>query len=169
MGAPRLSTRIKQAGLAPDVARTFAEGLREVIGEDPAEGTTKAALVDRILGALAGQAEAAAPFEALWPHGELFLTACVTVAVADGEYRVGEARLISNHAHRLGFSARQLAALEKRVIRRIVERGAAVRRRDEALAAGAALDAPDPGPAAARRERTEELEVTETVPPGSSA
>ena len=162
MGAPRLSTRIKQAGLAPAVARTFSDGLRAVIGEDPIEGTSRAALVERVLGALSSQAERPAPFEALWPHSELFLTACVTVAVTDGEYRVSEARQISHYAHRLGFSARQLAELESRVLRKIVERGAAVRRRDAARAAGAGIDAPEPGLGSVLDRETDDLEVTET-------
>lgn len=165
MGAPRLSTRIKQADLPPAVARTFADGLRQVIGEDPEAGSTKAALVDRVLGALTGQADTPAPFEALWPHGELFLTACVTLAVVDGEYRVEEARLISHYAHRLGLSARQLAELESRTIRQLVERGAAVRRRDAARAAGAAVEAPDPGLRADAPLTKEEVEATEPVVP----
>lgn len=165
MGAPRLSTRIKQADLSPEVSRTFADGLREVIGADAASSSAKLALVARVLGALPGEPAEAAPFEALWAHGELFLTACVTLAVADGEYRVEEARLISNFAHRLGLSARQLAELERRTIRQIVERGAAVRRRDAARAAGAAVDAPNPGLQADGPLHTDELERTETVVP----
>lgn len=165
MSAPRLSTRIKQAALSPEVARTFADGLRAVIGADPTEGTAKAALVARVLGALPADPSEGAPFEALWPHAELFLTACVTVAVADGEYRVEEARLISNFAHSLGLSARQLAELERRTIRQIVQRGAAVRRRDAARAAGAAIEAPEPGIRADDALGTDELERTEPVVP----
>lgn len=148
MGAPRLSTRIRHADLSRGVAKTFARGLRDVIGADPAEGSTKAAAVARILGALPADEEPAAPFEALWAHAELFLTACVTLAVADGEYRVEEARLISNFAHRLGFSARQLADLERRTIRQIVRRGAAVRLEDAVRGAEASGPAPGDPPVA---------------------
>jgi hypothetical protein len=128
MTAPRLSTRIREAALAPDVARTFANGLRQVMGQDTADGTTKSALMGRLLGALKEGPEPA-PFDALWPHRELFLTGCITMAVADGEYRVEEARLISHFAHRLGLSARQLADLEARVFGQLAARGADVRRR----------------------------------------
>jgi hypothetical protein len=167
MSAPRLSTRIKQADLSPEVSRTFADGLREVIGAAQTSGNAKKALVARVLGALPAEPGDAAPFEALWPHGELFLTACVTVAVADGEYRVEEARLISNFAHRLGLSARQLAELERRTIRQIVERGAEVRRRDAARAAGAAVEAPEPTLRLDEPLPTDEIELTQpVVPPG---
>lgn len=142
MGAPRLSTRIRHADLSRGVAKTFARGLQCVIGADPAEGSTKAAAVSRILGALPADDEPEAPFEALWAHAELFLTACVTLAVADGEYRVEEARLISNFAHRLGFSARQLADLERHTLRQIVKRGAAVRLEDACRGAEGAQPAP---------------------------
>jgi hypothetical protein len=163
MSTPRLSTRIREAALTPDVARTFADGLRQVMGEDPADGTTKAALVNRLREALqdpeSTQAEAA-PFEALWPHGELFLTACITIAVSDGEYRVEEARLVSHFAHALGLSARQLATLESKVLRQIAARGAAVRRRDVAREAGDAVEAPEPR---ALVGADVEIERTETV------
>jgi hypothetical protein len=152
MTAPRLSTRIQESGLAPDVARTFADGLRQVMGEDGADGTTKAVLIGRLLGALK-EGPAPAPFEALWPHGELFLTGCITVAVSDGEYRVEEARLISHFAHGLGLSARQLADLEARVFGQLAARGADVRRR-QGSASG--HDAPEPGAL-----KTEEAELTE--------
>ena len=165
MGAPRLSTRIKQADLSPEVSRTFADGLRELIGAGQVSGSAKNALVARVLGALPAEPGDAAPFEALWPHGELFLTACVTLAVADGEYRVEEARLISNFAHRLGLSARQLAELERRTIRQIVERGAAVRRQDAARAAGAAVDPPDRDPRQDAPLFTDEVEATQPVVP----
>ena len=50
-------------------------------------------------------------------HAELFVRACVTVALADGQYSVEEARLVSGLAHRLGVSAHQLAELETTVFR----------------------------------------------------
>lgn len=175
MSTPRLSTRIRAAALAPDVARTFAEGLKQVMGEDPADGTTKAALVARLRSALqdpdaggTGWEAEPAPFEALWPHGELFLTACITIAVADGEYRIEEARLISHYAHRLGLSARQLAALESKVLKQLAARGAAVRRRDVARQVGDAVEAPEPRGLAGGEEIERTEPVTGRGPAGST-
>ncbi len=122
MAAPKLSKRIKAAAFSPSVSRTFAEGLKEITqGLEPS--AEREALIKRLTGP-PDQCNAA-PFEALWPHAELYLTACVYVAVSDGQYRVEEARLISEHAHRLGFSARQLAELESRVFEELRERGTA--------------------------------------------
>ncbi len=123
MSSSRLVHRIAAAGLTPEAARTFADGLRAVAGQDLAEGSAKAALITRLMGAVA-QAPDTAPLEALWPHAELFLQACVTVAVADGQYRVEEARAVSQLAHRLGFSARQLARLEEQLFADLQARGA---------------------------------------------
>ena len=64
-----------------------------------------------------------------WPCAELFLTACVYVAVADGEYAVEEARRISLFAHRLGYSARRLSELESRVFEELRQRGEVEKRR----------------------------------------
>lgn len=123
MGSSRLVHRIAAAGLSPEAARTFADGLRAVAGQDLADGSAKATLITRLLGGLP-QADAAAPIEALWPHAELFLQACVTVAVVDGHYRVEEARAVSQLAHRLGYSARQLARLEEQLFTELQARGA---------------------------------------------
>ena len=123
MSAPKLSHRIRQAGLSDEVARAFAQGLREVIVGPVTAQDERLRLIDRLVGAVAPGEEA--PFEALWPHAELFLTAALTVAVADGQYIVEEARKISDFAHRLGLSARQLSQLEARVFTDIRARGAA--------------------------------------------
>lgn len=111
----RLSRQISEQGLSPAVARAFANGLREVAAVDgfinDVEGKLIACLIDE------GEHDAdgdAAPFEALWSCAELFLSACITVAVSDGVYVVEEARIISLFAHRLGFSVRRLSALEER-------------------------------------------------------
>ncbi len=131
MAAPKLTKRIRAAALSPAAARTFGAGLREITHGLEASAE-RDALISRLVGAL--DDGPSAPFEALWPHAELYLTACVYVAVSDGQYRVEEARLISEHAHRLGFSARQLAELEARVFAELRERGAARMAREESSA-----------------------------------
>lgn len=124
----RLSRRIAEAGLSPEVARAFAQGLRAVAEADGVMRDEEVALIDHLLaGQDADDAEPAA-FDALWPHGELFLTACLYVAVADGDYGIEEARVVSEFAHRLGYSAHRLAQLEARVFHELQER--AVRQRE---------------------------------------
>lgn len=122
MSLPRLSQRIADAALSAPVAHTFAAGLREIVAHGTEEQPTKLKLIDRLLGGELPDA-APAPFEALWPHAELFLTACIYVAVTDGRYGVEEARHVSALAHRLGLSARQLERLEARVFAELKLRG----------------------------------------------
>ena len=64
-----------------------------------------------------------APFTALRPYADVFLTACLHVAVVDGRYSQEQARHISWLALQIGWSAAQLAALERRVLQRLEERG----------------------------------------------
>ena len=71
---------------------------------------------------------------------------------------------VDEHVH-LHLSARQLAELERRPIRQIVERGAAVRRQDTARAAGAAVDPPDRDPRQDAPLFTDEVEATQPVVP----
>jgi len=123
MSAPKLSRRIRDAALSDEVTRAFALGLREVIVGPVTPHDERLRLIERLLGPVPPGDEA--PFEALWPHAELFLTAALTVAVADGHYVVEEARKVSDFAHRLGLSARQLSQLEARVFTEIRARGAA--------------------------------------------
>ena len=89
------------------------ERLAQIDGQgfDPDE----AALIDRMLGGVATDVEAA-PFDALWEHAQIFLSACLTVAVADGRYSVEQARHVSILANRLGWSAFQLSALEGQLL-----------------------------------------------------
>ncbi len=63
-----------------------------------------------------------APFDALWQCSDLFIEACIYVAVAEGGYSVSKARHISQLAHRLGFSARKLSDLERGVIGALADR-----------------------------------------------
>lgn len=123
----RLSRRIADAGLSPAVSRTFAEGLREIAAADGYVNDVEARIIQRLIDD-GSRDTPAAPFEALWSCAELFLTACITIAVVDGVYSVEEARLISLFAHRLGYSVRRLSELESRVFAEL---------NDQALAAAA--------------------------------
>jgi tellurite resistance protein len=118
-----LSNRIAESGLSDAVARTFADGLKQVALADGPENDVERQLISRLVDVLWTSSSDPAPFEALWSCAELFLTACVYVAVADGEYAVEEARRISLFAHRLGYSARRLSELESRVFVELRERG----------------------------------------------
>ena len=117
---PRLRRRIREAELPPAVAAIFRDGLERFIPDDD-DDSSRAAVVDRLIAPVDGAP--LAPFDALYPHAELFLAACLTVAVVDGTYSVEDARLISAYAHRLGMSARQLATLEHKVFAALRERG----------------------------------------------
>jgi len=118
-----LAERISTAGLSAAVACTFAEALRELAGADGVVSGEEHALVDRLMGEdTRVQGVVPADFSALWPHAELFLTACVYVAVIDGSYGIEETRRVSEYAHRLGFSAHRLAELEARVFRELKAR-----------------------------------------------
>ena len=90
-----LTGRIADAGLAPSVSRTFANGLREVAAADGYVTDIEGKLISHLIDDFYGAELEAAPFEALWSCAELFLCACITVAVSDGPYDVEEARLIS--------------------------------------------------------------------------
>ncbi len=127
---PRLRRRIREAELPAPVARTFRENLERFIAEDAVDAAARRAVVDRLIGT--PETTVLAPFDALYPHAELFLSACLTVAVVDGTYAVEDARMISAYAHRLGLSARQLAALEHKVFAELRERGESKMARDRA-------------------------------------
>lgn len=98
------------------VAKTFRTELVRVARINGPMQDTEAALIDRLIQSRLGSPDVAAPFDALWPCSALFIEACITVAVAEGGYTVEKARHISQLAHRLGFSARQLSDLERGVI-----------------------------------------------------
>ncbi len=108
----RIHRRIDSASVSLPVLRRFElelERLAQIDGEgfDPDE----AVLIGHMIGSLS-EAINPAPFEALWPHAALFLTACLTIAAADGRYSVEQARHISAVATRLGWSVGQLSVLE---------------------------------------------------------
>jgi tellurite resistance protein len=123
----RLSRRISDQGLSPAVARAFANGLHEVAAVDGYVNDVEQQLISRLIdGGLRDERQDAAPFEALWSCAELFLSACITVAVSDGAYGVEEARLISLYAHRLGYSVRRLSALESQMFADLNARAQAI-------------------------------------------
>ena len=131
---PRLRRRIREAELPPAVARTFRENLDQFVMDEDDDLSVRRAVAERLI--LLPDGVPLAPFDALFPYAELFLAACLTVAVADGTYSVEDARRISAYAHRLGMSARQLADLEHRVFADLRERGASKLARDGQRAGG---------------------------------
>lgn len=110
----RVIERIEAAGLAPPEAEAFRRGLEGVVAASRS-ASVEHELVASLFARLVPAGTAPAPFSDLWPHAELFVTAAVWVAVADGVYGVEEARVVSGLAHSLGFSAGDLATLEARV------------------------------------------------------
>ena len=124
MTLPRLRQRVSDAAFDPEVARTIVAALEEIVSDEAEARATKQALIARVMGGPLDPGPRA-PFEALWPHADLFLTVCIYVAVTDGHYGVEEARHISGFAHRLGLSARQLERLEARVFEELKLRATA--------------------------------------------
>jgi len=66
-----------------------------------------------------------APFNSLWHQSRLFLSACLFVAVSDGQYTIEQSRHLSQMASRLGWSASRLALLEAEVLGHLEKRGRA--------------------------------------------
>ena len=119
----RLRERLASARICLSVRRRMELELERLAqiddqGFDPDE----AALIDRLVGGVPADVEAA-PFDALWAHAQVFLSACLTVAVADGRYSVEQARHVSILANRLGWSAFQLSALEGQMLTALEEVG----------------------------------------------
>ena len=80
--------------------------IRSLLGEAEPEG--RAWMVDSL--------------DLLWPHAELFVRACIHVAMVDGSYDVAEARVVGEMAHRLGVSSSRLEALERSVFQELRDR-----------------------------------------------
>lgn len=119
-----LRMRIRRAQMPRSLLARFAHELDHLAqidgrGFDPDE----AALILRVTGEV--QDIEMAPFDSLWRHTELFLSACLFVAVADGQYTVEQARQISRLAARLGWSSSRLAVLESDVLGLLELRGRA--------------------------------------------
>jgi hypothetical protein len=129
---PRLSRRVAQAGLPPAARHSLRQALLAVASANGEPDPAQSALILKILGPEEepGAAEPA-PIESLWPHAELFVTAAVTVATADGRYDIDEARIVATLAHNLGLSAHQLSALESKLLRAIRDRGVTALTRDQ--------------------------------------
>ena len=128
-----LSSKIAESGLSDAVAQTFADGLKQVAAADGPENDVERQLIARLVDVLWTSGSEPAPFEALWFYAELFLTACIYVAVSDGEYAIEETRRISLFAHRLGYSARRLSELESRVFEELRQRGELEKQRRAAM------------------------------------
>ncbi len=62
----------------------------------------------------------------LWCHAELFLSTSICLAALDGNYSVEQARLISDYAHRLGFSAYRLSILEREIFQVLHQVGSSI-------------------------------------------
>ncbi|MBM74635.1 MAG: hypothetical protein CMK59_04470 [Proteobacteria bacterium] len=62
----------------------------------------------------------------LWGHAELFLSTSICLAALDGNYSVEQARLISDYAHRLGFSAYRLSILEREIFQVLHQVGSSI-------------------------------------------
>ena len=105
-----LREMVQTARLSPQESRAFAAGLRSVASVEGPASMTEEAFIGRLCAE--DPTVEASGFEALWPHSKLFLTACICLAVVDGNYSVSKARKISDFAHKLGFSAFQLGQLE---------------------------------------------------------
>lgn len=111
----RLADEIAAVGLTPAMRRVFTRGLSAVARADGTMDEPERLAIQTLLGGRLGENAPREPIESIWPHAELFVRACIHVALVDGHYRVEEARAVSLLAHRLGLSAQRLAALEKQV------------------------------------------------------
>ncbi len=111
----RLADEIAAAGLTPAMRRVFRRGLSAVARADGSIEEPERLAIEALLGESLGRNAPREPIESIWPHAELFVRACIHVALVDGHYRVEEARAVGRLAHRLGLSAHRLAALEKQV------------------------------------------------------
>lgn len=123
----RVVERIEQSGMSPEVAEAFRRGLQDVLSVSH-WASMEHELLSRAFDRLAPDGAEPAPFEELWPWAELFVTSAIWIAVADGSYGVEEARTIAGLAHRLGFSAAELADLERRIFDTVRARAHAMRK-----------------------------------------
>ena len=110
----KLREQFKAANLKMDISRTIAESLREVAGVNGPVSELEMLFISNLISEDASVLPAS--FDQLWPFSKLFLSSCICLAVLDGNYSIEKARKISEFAHKLGFSAFQLAELEKEVI-----------------------------------------------------
>lgn len=106
---------IQAADLPESVHAAFVAGLHHVADADGLEGTRERAAIYELVGDEPPDPSVLESTDLLWAHADLFVRACVYVALADGDYGVEEARIVSRFAHRLGISAQRLAELEASV------------------------------------------------------
>ena len=117
-----ITGRIREADLSDAQVLAFCQALRRLARAGSPKTTAVAQLETR----LREQVESdclPTPVEDLWPHRELFLRACITAAVCEGDYRVESARIVGDFARELGISARQLSDLEAAVMVDLMDRG----------------------------------------------
>lgn len=110
---------IRLLRLSPALLGTLRDVLKEVASADGSVDPSEARAIVDLLGSDVEASVHPEPLEALWPHAEVLIRACVVVSLADGEYSVQEARTVSALAHRLGISARKLAEVEDGVYREL--------------------------------------------------
>jgi hypothetical protein len=116
-----LRESFQAASLSPEQDCAFAAGLRSIACiEGPITEMEEVFIVR-----LCNEDPSVLPstMDALWAHSKLFLTACICLAVIDGNYSVSKARKISDYAHKLGFSAYQLGQLESQLFAELRTQG----------------------------------------------
>ncbi|NOY27381.1 MAG: hypothetical protein GXP62_16060 [Oligoflexia bacterium] len=118
----KLSARIAALDLAPAQRRRIRDELVRVARSDGHIRPEETRLVDRLVPLTVDLKVPPASLDSLWRQGELLITACIYVAVADGEYGVEEARAVSALAHQLGLSARRLGELEQNTFAELAAR-----------------------------------------------
>ena len=111
-----LYQQIQDSELSPALARSFADGLRSIAQLSGPLTSQEQAFVKNLL---PESGHMAAPFEDLWPVAEIFLRACICIALVEGQYSIVKSRQISTFAHRLGFSAQRLSDLEADVFQHL--------------------------------------------------
>ena len=117
-----ISTRIRAADLTDAQVLAFCQALRAVARAGRPSHTAVAQLEERLRAGVESES-LPAPIEELWQHRELFLRACITAAVCEGDYSVESARIVGDYARVLGISARQLSDFEATVMGELIDYG----------------------------------------------
>jgi hypothetical protein len=117
-----ISDRIRDADLTDAQVLAFCQALRQLARAGSPKSTAVAQLESRLRQGVEFDG-LPTPVEELWKHRELFLRACITAAVCEGDYRVESARIVGDFARGLGISARQLSDLEATVMGDLIDRG----------------------------------------------
>ena len=117
-----ISDQILEAELSDAQVLAFCQALRRLARAGSPKSTAVAQLEMRLRQGVESDG-LPTPVAELWQHRELFLRACITAAVCEGDYRVESARIVGNFARDLGISARQLSELEAAVLGELIVRG----------------------------------------------